>query len=67
MLALEEFKKALGSKANSLSEVEIERIRDIQDRFADVFFDSWIKRKNWLSISDGVPLKIPEKSGKMNE
>lgn len=67
MLALEEFKKALGPKANSLSEAEIERIRGIQDKFADAFFDAWIKRKNQPRIFHAAPLKIPEKSGKINE
>ena len=67
MLSIEKFKKTLGPKVNSFSEAEIERIRDIQDKFADVFFDAWIRRKNRAKNGDIVLLKIPEKGVKMNE
>lgn len=29
-----------------MSEVEIERIRDIEDRLADIIFDTWLRKRN---------------------
>ena len=63
-LSIEDFKKALGSKASSLSEAEIERRRDIQDKFADVIFDVWLKKRNRAKTIPASPLlMLPEKSG----
>lgn len=46
MIELSTFKKALGPVAASLTDEQIEQLRVIQDRFADVFFDVWLKKLN---------------------
>jgi hypothetical protein len=46
MLSIEQFKKSLGPLSNSLSEAEIEHMRDVQDKFADILFDIWLKKRN---------------------
>lgn len=46
MLSIDRFRNELGLKAASLTEKEIERIRDIQDQLAEVLFDSWVRRIN---------------------
>ena len=42
MVGLEEFKKALGSSAEQLSEEQILKLRDQQDQMAEIFFGMWI-------------------------
>lgn len=49
MVGLEEFKKALGDKAKHLSEPEILKIRELQDKLADSYFDMWLKKRNNIS------------------
>lgn len=44
MIALEDYKKALGTLANELSEEEILKLRDSQDQMAEIFFDMWFKQ-----------------------
>ena len=51
MLSVEEFKTALGSAAAEYSLEEIERMRDFCDRFADLLFGTWLKRKNGHNVS----------------
>lgn len=46
MIPLPEFKKALGPLADQLSDEEINKIRDLQDRLADIIFDRWIKERS---------------------
>lgn len=46
MISLAAFKKSLGSTAMQLSDEEIEKLRKLQDQFADVLFDQWLKKKN---------------------
>ena len=46
MIPLSEFKKALGPIADQLTDDEIKKIRDLQDRLADIIFDRWIKEKS---------------------
>jgi hypothetical protein len=46
MIPFDEFKKLLGSEAEGLSDVEIERIRDIEHRLADIIFDAWLQERN---------------------
>jgi hypothetical protein len=41
-----EFKKLLGSAALKLSDCEIEHLRDLEDRLADIIFDSWLRQRN---------------------
>lgn len=45
-LSFDAFKKALGSAALKYSDTEIERMRAVCDKFADAFFDGWLKRRN---------------------
>ena len=45
-LSFDDFKKSLGLGANKYSDEEIERMRIICDRIADLFFDSWLNKKN---------------------
>jgi hypothetical protein len=45
-IPISEFKKLLGSAAAGLSDSEIERLRDLEDRLADIVFDSWLRKRN---------------------
>jgi hypothetical protein len=45
-IPISEFKKLLGSAASGLSDSEIERLRDLEDRLADIVFDSWLRNRN---------------------
>ena len=45
-ISITEFKKLLGSVASELSDSEIERLRDLEDRLADIVFDSWLRKRN---------------------
>jgi hypothetical protein len=45
-IPISEFKKLLGSAAAGLSDSEIERLRDLEDRLADIVFDSWLRNRN---------------------
>ncbi len=45
-IPIPEFKQLLGGFAIGLSEVEIEGLRDWEDRLADIFFDSWLRKRN---------------------
>ena len=46
MLSIEEFKKALGHNAEGYTEHQLEWMRVFCDRFADLFFDVWLKERN---------------------
>jgi len=46
MIPLHEFKKLLGTAAADLSDAEIERLRDLEDRLADILFDAWLRKRN---------------------
>lgn len=43
MIGLSEFKKALGTLKEELSEEEILIIRENQDQMAEILFSSWIE------------------------
>jgi hypothetical protein len=45
-ISITEFQKLLGSVASELSDSEIERLRDLEDRLADIVFDSWLRKRN---------------------
>jgi len=45
-IPIQEFKKLLGPAASGLSDSEIERLRDLEDRLADIVFDSWLRNRN---------------------
>lgn len=46
MISLEEFKKALGSLSEQLSEEEILKLRENQDQMAEILFNSWLAEIN---------------------
>ena len=46
MIDLKEFKEALGSTAEELSEEEILKLRENQDQMAEIFFYSWLAEIN---------------------
>ena len=46
MIGLLEFKKALGSQAEELSEEEILKLRENQDQMAEILFNSWLAKIN---------------------
>ena len=45
MISLEEFRKLLGKYGESLSDQEVEEIRDAQYQMAELAFREWIKVK----------------------
>lgn len=49
MVSIEEFKKSLGKIADKLSEGEILKLREIEDKIADAVFDSWLRKRNNIS------------------
>ena len=46
MIPLQEYKDALGPLADMLTEEEVLKVRDNQDKTAELFFDMWIKERN---------------------
>jgi len=55
-ISIPEFKKLLGPAASELSDSEIERLRDLEDRLADIVFDSWLRNR----IPQPELAKLPE-------
>ena len=45
MVSLQEFKDALGSMADELTEEEILKLRENQDQTAEILFNMWLKNK----------------------
>jgi hypothetical protein len=45
-IPIPKFKKLLGPAASGLSDSEIEHLRDLEDRLADIVFDSWLRNRN---------------------
>jgi len=43
MISLEDFKKALGIEAEKLTEEQIIKLRDQQDREAEIYFNMWLE------------------------
>ena len=46
MISLPDFKKLLGSYAESLTDEQVKRLRDMEYQIADVIFDQWLSRRN---------------------
>ncbi len=46
MISLEEYKKALGPLAQKLSEKEILKAREIQDKMTEILFYCWLDEVN---------------------
>jgi hypothetical protein len=57
VISLPEFKIALGSLADRLTDAEIERARIVCDQFADAVFDKWTK-----TVNSKMPLPKNDKS-----
>ena len=45
VIPLSEFKKLLGPAGENLSDEEILRIREVEDRLADIVFEMWLKHR----------------------
>ena len=45
MIPLDTFKQLLGPVAETLSEEEILKVRDDQERIADIIFDTWLRHR----------------------
>jgi hypothetical protein len=43
MISIEEYKKALGAKADDLTEERIIQMRDMQDALSELFFTMWLQ------------------------
>jgi hypothetical protein len=50
MISLQDFKKALGDQVEELSEEEILKLRDQQDKMAEFFFSAWKEEINQNSV-----------------
>ena len=46
VLSFEEFKKSLGPSANKYTNEQIENMRIVCDKIADIIFDSWLNKRN---------------------
>ena len=46
MIPSNEFKNHLGPLAEKLTEEQIENLRQLEDKLADLFFDSWLENIN---------------------
>ena len=46
MIPLEEFKKSLGTLADTLSDEEILDAQERMDRLANIVFDMWLRKRN---------------------
>lgn len=46
MIPLEKFKDSLGELKNKMSEKDILRLRENQDKMADLFFTMWVEKIN---------------------
>ena len=44
MLSVEEMRKLIPD-SDKLSDAEIEHIRDLEERLADIFFDQWLRKR----------------------
>ena len=45
-LSFEDFKKSLGQSANKYTDDQIENMRIACDKIADLFFDTWLNKRN---------------------
>lgn len=49
MIGLPEFKELLGEEAVSLTDTEVERIRDLEYQIADALFEDWLRQRSIVS------------------
>jgi len=50
MISLEEYKKALGPLAQKLFEEQILKVRETQDKMAEILFYVWLESENKKNI-----------------
>lgn len=55
MVTLQDFKKALGTKADNLSEEQLTELNNLFERISDALFDSWIKNTKPKTPDDKQP------------
>lgn len=48
------FRKLLGSEGSTLSDKEVERIRDLEDGFADAIFEMWLRNRYTQSLQENA-------------
>ncbi len=46
MIPLKEFKNALGDEVNNLTEEEILKLRENQDKMTEIMFNMWLEERN---------------------
>jgi hypothetical protein len=44
MISLQEFKKSLGKTAEKMTDEQLLRLREIQDKEAEIYFSMWLKK-----------------------
>lgn len=54
MISLADYKKALGSTTQTMSEEKIDHLRRTQDLIAEAIFNIWIERKNKPIINTSI-------------
>ena len=59
MLSFKEYKKKLGSIADTMSDDDILKLREEQYRFAEIALDIWIKRNLALKTKKSNNIKEP--------
>jgi len=55
MVTLQDFKKALGTKADNLSEKQLTELNNLFERVSDALFDSWVKNTKSENQDDKQP------------
>lgn len=61
MLSLEQFKKSLGKRAETLTDVQIEKLRASMYLVADTLFDTW--KKPLVNVTVGTKVTIHNQNG----
>lgn len=46
MISFVDFKKSLGSTAQTMTEDQIEQLRQHQDKLSEAIFEIWLKKRN---------------------
>jgi len=52
-ISLNDFKKSLGIASAKYSDEQIEQVRVVFDKMADIFFDGWLYRRNAHNVVIG--------------
>lgn len=54
MIDLVKFRQLLGPAGRELSDMEVERIREVEHGFADAIFEMWLRDRNTMSTRKNV-------------